>query len=70
MIRFPSIHQTVELRYAAKRRAGMPHGQRGTVLAVKRLGRGPRNHLILVAGVAVVVPAGNLFPAEPAEHHA
>lgn len=64
MIRYPAVNQFVELRYGAQRRDGMPHGAIGRVLAVKRFGRGPRNHLILIAGVPTVVPAGQLFPTQ------
>lgn len=64
MVANPRVGQRVRLHYAARSRAAAPlHGRTGTV-AVAGRGR-PRNHLVeLDGGGRVVVPCGNLQPAE------
>lgn len=58
MIVNPRPGQRVLIWYRAELRSFPFHGQRGTVI---QPGKGkPRNHLIDVAGVLVVVPCGNL----------
>lgn len=64
MLVHPRIGQRVTLRYAKKFARLWPHhGRQGVVLAKGR-GPGPRNHLIDLGGVPVVVPCGNLTAAK------
>lgn len=65
MMSWPQVGTPVQLWYAAKVRDWRPlHGRIGTVAFVctssggKR--GGPRNHIVLIDGVPVSVPAGNL----------
>ena len=59
MIRHPYPGQPVTLRYAKARAHLFPyHGQGGAVVAA-----GKRGVLVNVSGVRVVVPRGNLVPA-------
>ena len=60
MLTCPRIGQSVQVWYTGRIAAAMPHhGAVGVVVARKTKGR-PRNHLVLVGAVAVVVPCGNL----------
>lgn len=63
--------ESVMVWYAtrAKRKGGvvpadvMPlHGRKGLVATVPGRGSGPRNYGVLIDGVEVVVPRGNLVP--------
>ena len=59
MLTNPKPGQRVVVWYRASRAAMMPwHGRSGVVSVVSR-GR-PRNHGVLIDGVLVVVPCGNL----------
>ena len=65
MLRHPKAGQSVEIRYASKKRAGMRHGIRGVVTHGPGAGRGPRNARVRLSdGEEIVVPCGNLFPAK------
>lgn len=60
MLTCPRIGQPVQVWYAAPAAAAMPHhGAMGIVVARKTKGR-PRNHLVLVGAVTVVIHCGNL----------
>ena len=59
MMSSPKAGQIVQIWYGPNTRDAMPwHGKKGVVLVVGRAR--PRNHVIEVGGVKVVVPAGNL----------
>jgi len=59
MIVAPRRGMRVQVWYAKPRRDFMPH--HGAVGVVLVSGRGkPRNHLIMVNGLRVVVPCGNI----------
>ncbi len=65
MISHPKPGQCVRVHYNAGLAPRMPHhGKLGTVL-FKAGGRRCRNHAILIDdGPSVVIPAGNLVPAD------
>ena len=61
MISNPHTGQAVQIWYGQRTRSMMPlHGRLGVVVIAGR-GR-PRNHVVLVDGERVIVPAGNLRP--------
>lgn len=60
MLANPKVGQVVTIHYAKDKRDTMPyHGHRGIVVAVG-VGK-PKNHLIQIGTVQVVVPCGNLL---------
>jgi hypothetical protein len=65
MMSHPAIGQRVQLRYAKARAHLFPyHGMTGVIIATSR-GHGPHNHAVrLDDATVVIVPAGNLIPAE------
>lgn len=68
MMSRPQVGKSVQFWYAKKVRDWRPlHGRIGIVAFVctSRGGKrgGPRNHMVLIDGVLVSVPAGNLRPA-------
>lgn len=70
MICSPRVGQLVRIHYARRYQAHMPyHGMKGKVMRTSPPGARPRNHLIAIfldrRLVKVMVPCGNLMPAEP-----
>jgi hypothetical protein len=67
MVRRPTVGLRVQVWYARARIPYAPwHGKVGVVVVVA-MGPGPRNHGVLIDGRLVVVPAGNLRPANVQE---
>ena len=59
MLANPKQGQTVQIWYGKKSRYSMPlHGAKGTVVIASK-GK-PRNHLVQVGAITVVVPCGNI----------
>lgn len=60
MLMHPRIGERVQLWYARRAAAHMPHHGRVGVVQLVARGPGPRNHGVVVGGVLLAVPAGNL----------
>lgn len=63
MMANPRLNQPCRVRYRASRAKYMPyHDAVGKIVIVSR-GK-PRNHGVLIAGVVVCIPCGNLMATE------
>lgn len=64
MISYPKANQQVRIRYGKRKLCNDTLQDRIATVAIVGSGK-PRNHGVLVDGVLVVIPAGNLMPLEP-----